>query len=85
MQTSPKVHLAIGHERSLCGLNPNRGTYDITRNQTTFFQSPISDQCERCLRHFKQRGYSIKRARDSASQQPRIPRSASMADRVAAC
>lgn len=70
MLTAPKVHIAIGHERSLCGLSPRHGHYDI-RTMATFFQSADGDQCGRCLYLLKQRGYLIKRLRESAVSMPR--------------
>lgn len=76
-----KVHLAIGDTRSLCGIKPAQGK-DI-RSLATFFQSSEPDQCERCLHHFAQRGYSIKKMRERAVSVP-ISRSMVVADRAAA-
>lgn len=77
-----KVHLAIGDTCSLCGIKSAQGKYDI-RSLATFFQSAESDQCERCLHHFAQRGYSIKKMRERA-ESVRVPRSLVVADRAAA-
>lgn len=77
-----KVHLAMGHRRSLCGIEPRQGMYDI-RTIATFFHSEDSDQCERCLHHLTQRGYSIKKLRSQAMD-TRIPCAQIMADRVSA-
>lgn len=54
-----KVHLRINdNDRSLCGMQPRYGSYDI-RTIATFFQSEGNDQCGRCLHHLKRRGYSV--------------------------
>lgn len=77
-----KVHLAIGHERSLCGMSPRHGTHDI-RTHATFFHTPEADQCGRCLHFFEKRGYSIRKERDKAKFQP-VPRTVVVADRILA-
>jgi hypothetical protein len=75
-----KVHLTLGHERSLCGMHPRNGSYDI-RTHATFFHAPEQDQCSRCLHHFEQRGNSIKKARAATKFQP-VPRALVLADRA---
>lgn len=77
-----KVHLSQGHERSLCGMSPRQGHYDI-RPHATFFHAPEQDQCERCLHHFEQHGGNIKTARAQAKFQP-VPRALILADRAGA-
>lgn len=80
MKSTPKVHLTLGDQRSLCGMSPRHGNYDI-RTHATFFHAPEQDQCERCLYHFELRGNSIKKARDQAKFQP-VPRALILADRA---
>ena len=80
MKIHPKIHVAIGHERALCGMSPRHGLYDI-RTMSTFFQSSDDDQCCRCLDLLAKRGYSIKKLRESS--QP-APRSSVVADRLMA-
>jgi hypothetical protein len=53
-----KVHTNIGHDRALCGVNPNRGTHTVVSN-AMFFNTPQKDRCQKCARHLKQRGYHI--------------------------
>lgn len=68
--SAAKVHVAVGYERSLCGLSPRGGGYDI-RSMATFFQSAEKDQCCRCVDLLSRRGYSIKRLREAAVPMPR--------------
>lgn len=76
--TSPKVHVRINdNARSMCGMSPRHGNYDI-RTMATFFQVPESDQCLRCCIHLVEHGYSIKQLRADAKQ---IPRKDVVADR----
>jgi len=70
MKSAPKVHVAINHERSLCGMSPYQGNHDI-RTFGTFSQVEESDQCLRCLTHLIERGYSIKKLRADAKLMPR--------------
>lgn len=71
MKASPKVHVTInGNDRSICGMSPRHGNYDI-RTMATFFQAPESDQCGRCLDHLAKRGYSITKLRADAKFLPR--------------
>lgn len=51
------VHLTLEHERSLCGLHPFNGVYDIRRVDA--FVDVVAGQCRRCLLHFKNRGYRL--------------------------
>ena len=53
-----KVHTNIGHDRALCGVNPNRGTHTVVSN-AMFFNTPQKDRCQKCARHLKQHGYRI--------------------------
>lgn len=55
---STKVHTKMGNERSLCGLNPDRGRYHIA-TFSSFFTAPIDNQCEACINALKRRGYNI--------------------------
>lgn len=80
MSASPKVHVAICHERALCGMSPRHGTHDI-RTMETFFQSSASDQCGRCVGLLIKRGYSVRKLRENAAI---VPRSNVVADRVGA-
>lgn len=68
---APKVHVSIGHERSLCGLSPYRGDHDI-RTIATFFLSSEKDQCAKCLHRMTQRGYRIQTYRDLANVSMRL-------------
>ena len=57
------VHTHIGHERSLCGRNPNRDESTVL-SFSEFFSSPKKDQCKRCIYLLKLRGYEIESLRD---------------------
>lgn len=59
---SHKVHTHIGHERSLCGLAPSRGSYRIV-SFTSFFSAVAEDQCGKCIERLKAHGYNIERER----------------------
>lgn len=57
---SPKVHVAINDRRSLCGMSPLHGNYDI-RNTSTFLQAQAVERCGRCVEHLTRRGYAIEK------------------------
>lgn len=75
-----KVHISIGNDRSLCGLNPQRGNYDI-RSFDTFFQTVSDDRCDVCVRRLTERGYSVGKLSSTVSV---LSRSAVLADRLTA-
>lgn len=56
------VHTRIGHERSLCGRDPKRGTYRIV-SFSDFFIAEEKDQCETCLSLVEKRGYNLGKLR----------------------
>lgn len=60
---STKVHTKIGNERSLCGLNPQRGHYRIV-SWASFFSAAIEDQCDRCIEAIRRRGYNVAKERN---------------------
>lgn len=55
-------HARIGNERSLCGLSPKQGKYNIA-TLCSFFTALPEEQCERCLDAIKRRGYNIEKLR----------------------
>lgn len=55
---SSKVHTSIGHQRALCGVNPERGNHRIVSN-TDFLFSPNVDRCKSCLLHLARRGQRV--------------------------
>lgn len=57
------VHTHIGHDRALCGVNPNRGHYKVV-SFSEFFAAKEKDQCGSCIRHLKLRGYNIRHERE---------------------
>ena len=61
-RTSTKVHTHIGHERSLCGLAPKNGTYNIA-SFSSFFTALPEHQCGKCIVRLKERGYKIDKLR----------------------
>jgi len=64
MTTKPNTtwHVRIGHEHSLCGLNPQRGHYNIAEGDS-FFTASSENQCERCIEAIRRKGYDIQRLR----------------------
>lgn len=64
---STKVHTRIGHERSLCGMNPHYGNYNISSLED-FLAAPEADQCGRCAEHLRKRGYNLAALRDRMQQ-----------------
>lgn len=56
---STKVHVYIGHPRSLCG----HGKGAAIKPFSEFFTIADEDQCASCLTHIKKRGYSIEKLR----------------------
>lgn len=55
-------HARINSERSLCGLSPQHGKYNIA-TLCSFFTSAPKDQCQKCLELIKARGYNIEKLR----------------------
>jgi hypothetical protein len=68
-----KVHTNIGHVRSLCGLVPKNGHYQIVPFNE-FFTHPEETQCAVCLKRVEARGYSLKRMRAEALATQSMPR-----------
>jgi len=53
-----KVHTRIGHDRALCGVNPNRGHYTILSN-AAFVATQHAERCGKCANLYRKHGYSI--------------------------
>ena len=74
-----KVHISInGQQRSLCGMQPRHGSYDI-RTMATFFQVAEQDRCSRCVHHLLERGYAVTKLSSVVGV---VSRAAVVADRL---
>ncbi|MES1983224.1 MAG: hypothetical protein V4443_12225 [Pseudomonadota bacterium] len=68
-QPPAKVHLSIGHDRSLCGLAPKNGPYRIV-SQYNLFTASETNQCGKCIEALKRRGYTLPQKPSAARHQP---------------
>jgi len=50
-------HARTDNERSLCGLHPKHGRYNIA-SFCSFFSAAPEDQCAKCISLIKKRGYN---------------------------
>ena len=76
-----KVHVAINHERALCGVVSRAGkTHDI-RTTLTIGQTHDDDLCSRCRELLERRGYSVPKLRDASRH---MTRAGVVADRLMA-
>lgn len=64
MANKPNItwHARTDNERSLCGLNPKQGHYNIARF-CSFFTALPEDQCAKCIELIKKHGYNIEQLR----------------------
>lgn len=70
MASNTKVHTNIGHDRALCGVNPNRGSHAVVPN-AQFVATPHTARCGRCVKLYKARGYAIDIPTKPRSTKPR--------------
>lgn len=62
----PKIHTSIGHDRALCGMNPNRGHHTVVSN-SKFAAAAANDRCGKCAKLYRQHGYSLPAPEHKAS------------------
>ena len=63
------IHTRIRLDRSICGMAPKNGQYNI-QSFPEFFAAPKNTQCERCRTLVVKHGYSLKKL--DAQYQPLV-------------